>query len=303
VVWTGVVEGKKRDVLIVDGPLGARIVESITGAIFDFELQRSRTQPLPTLASHTLLFSAVALMHRMSRQDFLRAQMLFDHLCERHPRAPEPHAWFATWHVMKVVGGWSTDPDADAASGHACASRALDERSDHPLGLAVDGLVAGFLQRDLDLSQRRYEAAIASNPNEALAWLFMSALHAYRDRGPEAAQAAQTALHLSPLDPIRYYYDSFAAHAMLAAGRLEEAIVLAHRSLRANGTHMPTYRSLAVALMLNGQLDAARAAVAGLLRVEPTYSVARFKARYPGSGSAFAARCAQALAAAGLPAS
>jgi tetratricopeptide (TPR) repeat protein len=238
---------------MIDGPLGAQIVESITGAIFDFELHRSRTQPLPTLASHTLLFSAVTLMHRLSRQDFSRAQALLEHLCERHPRTPEPHAWYAKWHVMKVVGGFSSDPAADAAAGRACANRALDERSDHALGLAVDGLVAGFLQGDLNLSQRRYEAAIAANPNEALAWLFMSALHAYRDRGPEAAQAAQTALHLSPLDPIHYYYDSFAAHAMLAAGRLEEAIALARRSLRANGTHMPTHRSLAVALVLSGR--------------------------------------------------
>lgn len=300
VVWTGIVEGKKSDVLMVDGPLGARIVESITGAIFDFELKRSRSQPLPTLASHTLLFSAVALMHRLSKNDFDRARTLLEHLCERHPRAPEPHAWFAKWHVMKVVQGWSTDPQADAAAGHACAQRSLNERSDHALGLAVDGLISGFLQHDLDHSQRRYESAIASNPNEALAWLFLSALHAYRDRGQEAAQAARTALHLSPLDPLRYYYDSFAAHAMLAAGHLDEAIALAQRSMRANCTHMPTYRSLAIALALDGQIDAARQAVEGLLRVEPKYSIAVFENNYSGRGSAFAARCADALRGAGL---
>jgi hypothetical protein len=105
VVWTGIVEGKKGDVLMVDGALGARIAEAITAAIFDFELKRSRSQPLPTLASHTLLFSAVALMHRLSKNDFDRARTLLEHLCERHPRAPEPHAWFAKWHVMKAVQG------------------------------------------------------------------------------------------------------------------------------------------------------------------------------------------------------
>jgi adenylate cyclase len=303
VVWTGIVEGKKSDVLMVDGPLGARIVDSITGAIFDFEVKRSRSQPLPTLASHTLLFSAVALMHRLSKNDFQRARTLLEHLCERHPRAPEPHAWFAKWHVMKVVQGWSNDAQADAVAGHACAQRSLDERADHALGLAVDGLISGFLQHDLDISQRRYEAAIASNPNEALAWLFLSALHAYKDRGQEAAQAARTALHLSPLDPLRYYYDSFAAHAMLAAGHLDEAVALAQRSMRANCTHMPTHRSLAIALALDGQIEAARQAVDGLLRVAPNYSIAVFESKYSGRGSVFAARCAEALRVAGLPTS
>ena len=129
----------------------------------------------------------------------------------------------------------------------------------------------------------------------------MSALHAYRDRGPEAAQAARTALHLSPLDPIRYFYDSFAAHAMLAAGHLDEAIALAQRSLRSNTTHMPTHRSLAIALAMDGQMEAARKAVLELRRVDPKYSIAMFQTRYSGRGTAFAERCADALRAAGLP--
>lgn len=301
VIWNEVVEGSKAELLQTEGTMGARIVESMLRAIFNFELQRSRTSALPTLNSHTLLFAAIALMHRVSAQDFMRGRGLLEQLCERHPRAPEPHAWFAKWHVMNVVQGWADDIPSAAQAGQRCAQRALDERSDHALGLAVDGLIAGLLHKNLDHSLRSYEAAIAANHNESLAWLFMSALHAYCDRGPEAAAAAEIAMRLSPLDPIRYFYDSFAAHAMLAADRTTDAILLAQRSLRANGSHIPTHRTLAIAQALAGQAQEARHSVARLLQVAPQYSVSDFLKRYPGSDSALALRSAQALKDSGLP--
>ncbi len=301
VLWSETIEAPGSDLFHIEQALGRRIVESMLHAIFSFELQRSRTQPLPSLGSHTLLFSAVSLMHRVSEQDFMRGRAFLEQLCERHPRAPDPHAWFAKWHVMRVVQGWAQDPDQAAADARRCANRALEERSDHALGLAMDGLIIGLLHKDLAHSMQRYEAAIAANPNEALAWLFMSALHAYSDRGAEAATAAETALRLSPLDPIRYFYDSFAAHAMLAAGRAEEAIRYAKRSLRAHGSHLPTHRTLAIAHAVSGDMEQAHRSVQRLLELAPGYSVSSFLRRYPASESALGRRSAQALREAGLP--
>lgn len=302
VLWSEVVEARKDELLHIEGALGTRIVESMVRAIFSFELQRSRAQALPTLTSHTLLLSAIALMHRVSQQDFLRGRGLLEHLCERHRRAPEPHAWFAKWHVMRVVQGWADDVEREATAARECARLALEEQSDHALGLAVDGLIAGLLRKDLSLSRQRYEAAIAANPNEALAWLFKSALHAYCDEGAQAATAAETALRLSPLDPIRYFYDSFAAHAMVAAGRAQDAILLAERSLRSHGSHIPTHRTLVVAQMLAGRPDDAQRSAQRLMSLSPNYSVSTFLRGYPGSDSALAARSAAALREAGLPA-
>lgn len=302
VIWSEVFVAPHAELLGLDDSLGTRIAAAMLRAVFAFELGRSRAQPLPTLASHTLLFAAIAQMHRVSPQDFARGRQILDQLIERHPRAPEPHAWAAKWHVMRAVQGLADDPGREATLARESAQRALGERSDHALGLAVDGLVSGFLLGDLDASEQRYEAALAANPNEALAWLFSSALHAYRDRGEQAAHAAQMALRLSPLDPLRYFHDSFAAHAMLAAGRHDESVTLAERSLRANAGHLPTCRTLAAARMLAGDADGARSAVRRLRALSPAYTVQSFLDHYPGRGSRLAATTAAALTEAGLPA-
>ncbi|MCY7315777.1 MAG: hypothetical protein LH480_09185 [Rubrivivax sp.] len=301
VLWSERLDSHQDELLQQDGSLGGRLVTSMLRAVFNFELQCSRTQSLPTLTSHTLLLATIALMHRVSQQDFMRARGLLEQLTERHRRSPEPHAWFAKWHVMRVVQGWSEGLEHDVAAARVCANRALEHQPHHALSLAVDGLVAGLLRKDLALSRQRYEAAIAANPSEALAWLFMSALHAYCDEGQAAATAAETALRLSPLDPLRYFYDSFAAHALLAADRPLQALAMAERSMRAHNSHMPTHRTLIVAQMWAGRPDDARRSAARLLSLWPTESVSGFLRRHPGSSSQLARRSAEALRDAGLP--
>jgi adenylate cyclase len=301
VVWAGDAHGVLDDLTAPFNPVAGEIIAAVTAAIFEHEIRRARAQPLPTLRSHSLLYGAIGLMHRLSLQDFERAHALLEHLTERHPRAPEPRVWQAKWHVLRITQGWSADPARQAGQAHDSVQRALDQQSDHALALAIDGLIAGFLDGDLDTSERRYRQALALNPNEAFAWLFLSALHAYRDRGDEAVECANTAIRLSPLDPVRYYFDSFLANALLAAGRCEESIAVGQRSVRSNCTHMPTYRSLAIAQVMAGMPEAARQTVTRLLQAHPGYSLQEFRTRYAGRHGSHAERYEEALRIAGLP--
>lgn len=302
VLWASEVRGSVSDLVQAHNPVAAEIIEATSNAIFAHELRRARTQPLPTLRSHSLMHGAIGLMHRLSQQDFERARAMLQHLTERHPRSPEPRVWMAKWHVLGITQGWSADPQAQAVAARESVQRALDHQADHALGLAIDGLISGYLNGDLDASERRYQQALALNPNESMAWLYLSALHAYRDRGDEAVTCAITASQLSPLDPLRYFYDSFLANALLSAGRYDESIDVGQRSVRANCTHMPTYRSLAIAQVMGGHVEDARKTMDRLLATQPGYSLEEFKTRYAGRDGQHAGLYADALRAAGLPA-
>ncbi|MBI3369939.1 MAG: hypothetical protein HY021_16235 [Burkholderiales bacterium] len=301
VIWADSIHGQRGDLTAAHNMVADQAARGIVSAIFEHEVKRSRAQPMPTLRSYTLLFGAVAMMHRLSRQDFARSLSLLEHLADRHRQSPEPQTWMAKWHVMNVAQGWSPSAQHDAARAQALTREALDRQGDHSLALAIDGLVAAFMRGDLDASEQRYQQALAANPNEALAWLFMSALHTYRDRGDEAVHAATTALRLSPLDPMRYFFDGFAANAMLSAGRYQDAIDLACRSIRANCTHLPVQRALAIAQVMLGQVDSARGTVRQMLRTQPGYTLDEFRTHYAGRDTAHAVRYAEALRIAGLP--
>jgi tetratricopeptide (TPR) repeat protein len=104
------------------------------------------------------------------------------------------------------------------------------------------------------------------------------------------------------LDPWRYYYDSLCATAALAARDYDRAIGLAQRSLKSNRTHASTLRVIAIASAELGRMEDARAAVARVLKLEPTLTVAKYRARSPAGQYETGAAWAEALRRAGLPA-
>lgn len=301
IVWAGTASSRQADLLGAIEEAVRDLTEQVAHAVFEQEVLRCRMTSLPRLRSHSLLFGAISMMHKLSKQDFERSSRMLEFLADRHRHTPEVRAWAAKWHVMNVAHGWSPDARENALAGARHTERALEVDPEHPLALAVDGLIAAFLRGDLASARLRYEQALQSDPSESLAWLFLSALNVYEDRADDAVACANQALKLSPLDPLRYYYLSFAANAMLSAGHLGTAIDMATRSLRDNPSHLPTYRTLAIAQALEGNGDAARSTVAALLGRSPDYSVAEFQQRYAGRNSALAHRYAQALADAGLP--
>ena len=160
----------------------------------------------------------------------------------------------------------------------------------------------GFLLKDLDTAGRMYQLALDDNPCEPLAWLFSATLHAYRGEGAEAEEAGAMALRLSPIDPLRYFFESLAATAAAGNGNWQRAGELARRSIKNNRTHSSTWRTLAYALVMDGRDAEARLAAAELLRIEPGMRVSHWlKERFPGRDGPMAEPWAQALRTAGVP--
>jgi len=180
--------------------------------------------------------------------------------------------------------------------------RALDNDSHCSLALAIDGFVHTNLLKALDVGQRSYDLALRVNPNDAQAWLLRGMLHAFKGEGKQAIRDTHRALRLSPLDPHRYFYDSLAGGAELAAGHYERAVELLQRSLRANRMHTSTFRTLAISQWQLGRRDDARATVRELMSVEPTLTVTKWLELSPSRDYPIGRLCADALRDAGLPA-
>ena len=299
-VWEQAFVCSHSDVLSTDSDVVARAVSAVVGALTHTELTVAHGRPLPNLAAHTLYLSAVTLLHRFSRTDFDRARLMLETLRDRAPRHAAPAAWLARWHVFKVVQGWSSDVRRDGAQASDFAQRALDHDPNSSLALAMAGSVQAGVQRDMSAAARYYDLALASNPNEPLAWLLKGVAHGFMGDARAALDSSERSLQLSPLDPLRFYYDSLSASAALGAQAYPRSIELAQRAIRANRMHGSAYRALAIAQVMAGAVDEARQTVTRLLGVEPHSSVSQFTARAAVDNDQNRV-FAQALAAAGLP--
>jgi adenylate cyclase len=302
VIASRTVAGSVLDICDPHSDCLSSVTQELAASIIDREVVHARTASLVSLPGHSLFLAAMVLMHRTSRIEFDRSRDMLEHLAQREPRHAAAHAWLAKWHILRVVQGWSVDADVDARQALTCVRRSLDVNDQSALAWSIHGLVHGYLYKDLGRAEASYQQALDFEPNEPLAWLFTSTLRAYRGDGPGALDSSANAMGLSPLDPIRYFFESLSATASLAGGHWSRSIELARSSLRLNRSHASTWRTLVFALDAAGQPEEARKAAAGLLGVEPRLTVEKFRARFPGRDGPLAQPWAEALQRAGVPA-
>lgn len=302
VVWVERLTGSVGDLLQERSELCNTVASACHRAMLDSEAHGALTQPLPTLASYSLLLGGIGLMHRSGAREFRRARDVLQTLAERHSRHPVAHVWLAEWYVLNATRGLSTDLKADATVALDHTKRALDRDPHNGLALAMQGFVYCHLVKDVERAQTICEAAVQANESEPLAWLFKAMIHAFDGDGAQAYPAGLEAMRLSPIDPLRYYFDSLMASITISAGRYDEAIAVARRALKANAIHLSTYRALVLAQSLAGRLEDARRTLEKLYSLDPKFTIEQFARNYPSRERVpdYLAKLVEALRAAGV---
>ena len=301
VIWAEHFDGSIADIFDLQDQLSRDIAGRAMPFVRQLELQRARSKRPEDLTAYEWTLRAIDHFHRSSHEDMDRARGMFEAAIAADPSYVTPFAWLAHWYVRRVGQGWSEDRKRDTAEASRYADQALELDSTDPLALTVSGLVAAYLNKDLDTAMTRYDRALAINPSASSAWVWSTSACSFLGQGDEAVRRSQRAIELSPFDPLMYTFTSIAGTAHAVAGQYEKAIEFCRRSLRQNKMFVSTHRTLAISLALAGQVEDARAAGAELLKLEPTLTVGGFRSRYPGSASPQAALFAEGLALAGVP--
>ena len=286
IVWADRMAGDIADLLQAQSELLHQIAGATAKAIVNTEVQNALVQPLPRLDSCSLMLGGIAHMHRSSTGEFERSREALDVLIHRHNRAAAPRAWLAKWHIMRVVRGMSPDPTRDSRLAMENTERALDLEPRSTLALAIQGHAYCQLSGDADVALERLDEAIALNPNESLAWLYKSVWSSMWGQTARCVDEALIASGLSPVDPLRYYFDTVLAAGYSINCQYESAIETARRSLKANRHHQPTIRTLLHAQAESGQLTDARETLALLLRECPELTISSYLAMGSGESPA-----------------
>jgi TolB-like protein/tetratricopeptide (TPR) repeat protein len=301
ILWTRQFAGPIARFLSRSAEGVSEIVTAVGRAIADDAIAHVSDRQLAELEDHRLLLAGVGLMHRPALRDFAKSRELIEEALRRAPNAAEAHAWFGKWHILSVFNRWSTDPAKDTRIAVDSTARALDINPESAFCLTIDGFAHNNLLRRLDIAGARYDEALRRNPNESLAWLLKGALHAFQDEAATAVAAAEKARRLSPIDPFQYYYESLSSTALVAAGRYEEALTFAERSLLRHDRHTSTLRTKITALHHLGRAQEASAAGLEILRRQPGFTVAGYLRDHPAGDHEVGRRVATALRAAGIP--
>jgi tetratricopeptide (TPR) repeat protein len=126
-------------------------------------------------------------------------------------------------------------------------------------------------------------------------------LHAFRGDGELAVRDAELSLHLAPRDPHRFFFQCLAGSANLVAGNYPRARDLIKSSLRLNRLHMSSLRMLAVTEWRLGNPEAALNAKARIMRLDPNFTISKWKRSTPSADFPVGEAFAQSLKEIGVP--
>lgn len=301
VIWAERFEGMLADIFELQDQLSRDITMRVVPFVRQRELARARSKRPENLTAYERTLRAIDHIHRSLPENLEQARQMLEAAIESDPQYAAPYAWLAQYHVRRVGQGWAQDPRQETAAANRFADAAMERDDTDSWVLSVNGLVAGYLNKDLERAMELYDRALTINPSAASAWVWSTSALAWLGRGAEAVVRAPRAIELSPFDPNMYSFNAMSAVAHAVAGNYDQSIEFSRRSLRQNAVFATSHRTLAIALALAGRLDEARAAVTDLLRLEPTLTVSGFAARYPGRDAEHAPLFARALASAGVP--
>ncbi len=226
------------------------------------------------------------------------ALSLLDRALEKEPEYALAHGFAAWAHEIVFARGGEREENRLAAIRHAHAAIAYGR--DDSIALSLGGFVMGMVAHDRSAARQAFEAALALSPSCALTYILGSVVMVFDGDGERGIEWGERALRLSPFDPMIYAPWVAISIGRLARGEYEAASEAAHKGFQANPYFSTAHFILAATHAKLGQLDAAKAAAARVLELQPGFTISGTCAAFDIDPS-IAGPLSEALRLAGLP--
>jgi class 3 adenylate cyclase/TolB-like protein len=210
-----------------------------------------------------------------SPQQLAQSRALFERALLIDPAFPKALVGLSQTLAMEVNFRWSDAPAEDLRRADDAVTRVLSRSPSDATAHFVKGEILRATGRNYEAATGEYEAALAINPSLAPAYGGLGGAKIRAGRSAEAFAPLQTAVSLSPRDPLLNVWYFYICHAHTHLGNDEAAIEWCRRSIAVRPFWI-AYVDLAASYARTGQETEARAAVAELRTLMPDYTVDRW---------------------------
>ena len=260
--------------------MASKVVGAIEPRLVHAEIERATRKPTESLDAYDLYLRAVAQTHKFTEESLREAVALAKNARAIDPSYAPAAALIGWCRTLQRVQGWGAVSDTEIAEAVLLARQAIEAGRDDPDVLSLAGTTILFLAGEPAAALAAIDRALALNPNSALAWGARGWVLGMQNQLIPAIEAQQQALRLSPLDPLAFMFSAGLAFAHLAAGRYEEAIEWADRTLHAQPRHLVTMRLKLVCLAHLGRTDDTSEWLKRVLALQPGLTIAAWKASW-----------------------
>lgn len=236
-VWSERYDRELKDIFVLQDELTQNIVRVLQIKLAGEEAMQFGIQQTASIEAHDCLLQAIALHRKYSDKTTYEAIALYQKALVLDGAYAAAHAWLARSLSLAWSQRWNLDPAIlDEALLHA--ERAIELDSQSPYGMSILGWVQ-LWRKNRDEGIANCRRAIALDPNNAEAHLFLSIALSAAGLGDEALYYVEKALRLSPIPDPFYIY----THAMCcyAQKNYSKAIAIFEQGCHLNHSFMPNH--------------------------------------------------------------
>ena len=291
----------------VEDDISQRIVRALFSNIGNAELKRTARKPPSNRTAYDFTLQGNALMRKVQRENrgatIASARALYQRALTADPGYAPAVNGLATTYLYAWLQPTPNSPVASEYHDPAIIARAealarkavdLDDRLAEPR--ATLGWVLNWLNRPRE-ALAEYERALQINPN--LVDGRYAVLLSHHGHAEEAVAYTTRIMRLDPLHPPNYTYYLGKGHFF--AGRFEDGYPLIKSASDQMPTHRPPKVLLIAVTALTDRPDEMRAAIEGLLRIDPEFTISDWMKFMRLSHEPYAATLVSALRKARLP--
>jgi TolB-like protein len=294
IVWTSSYDQPLEDILVIQDKIMEQISSTLSETIWKDAARKLDGKPLKNFSAYDFTLKGLDHLHRVSKQDNLRARELFiksreiDRDIYLTPIGLG-WTWFLEWRF-----GW--DPAPDALQRAAAEAENAVKINPHD-GEAFRLLARINLQwRNFDQALALSERAIELSPSSSDIMAAHALVLNYLGRPKDAIGWALKALRLNPNHPV--WYPHVLADGYYLDGQYENVV----RTLGRKSFFLQRDRwALAAAYAQLGRKDEAANQVAALLEKFPAFNLTSFKKRQPFRNASDLNHYVDGLRKAGIP--
>ncbi len=299
-VWAERYDRELADVFAVQDEITQNVAGAIQPELISAEVDRARRKPPESMAAWDYAVRGRWHVLRLTKEDNAEAQSLLREGLELYPDHVPILAFLSYSLIAGVIFGWSSDPVGWLAEARELAQRAasLDENDvwvQCALGLGQ------FTAKQPDKAIGHYKKAIELNPSFALGHGYLALQLAFAGEPDEAIDEAETAIRLSPRDPELFHFFVAIGTAHFVAGRYDEAVAWAEKSVRERPSVPGPLRLLTTSLAHLDRTDEAREVFKRVLEITPHVSATGIRSAIHFGKSEDLQRYIDGMRKAGLP--
>lgn len=272
-VWAEKYDRVIEDIFELQDEMTQTIAGALEPELHAVERERAARKPPESLDAWECYQRGLWNMWHYENEKMIAAWDLFQKAVDLDPGFATAYAYQSYCNYILVVLGFSEERDRLLEEGKLLAKKAMKIDTRDPVAYFSMGRNLMMLG-DHDGAIAALKYSLELNPNFAQSYFGLGFVLALSGELDEARENIQTAIRLSPRDPLMVGFTNVLGMACIMAGDFEEGLDWAKRSLR-----LPTpvgywnHATLASAYANLGQMEEATEALKGAVKEKPDLSI------------------------------